>query len=306
MNQKSDSSKTLLYIFMALHVLGAAGTFILSKAAATSFANPLVLTVVRGIGCAFIFLIFTGWKIPKPDFSLREWFRLLVLGVLLVPLNQYLFLKGLELSVPGHSALIYAMTPIGVLLLSSILAGKTPSIQKFAGVFIAFSGVMIILRPWASGPQVSELRIGDLWLIAAVFCWVLYTVLASDIIRKKNALMVTSWSLILGVLVMLPMAVQPILTFDFSVVSTAGWFGLGYMIVITSSMMMILWNILLKNLTPVQVAVTTNAPPLATTLLVALGSAAGFLQGNQDLGLMFIIGMVLSLSGIMVIQKSRD
>ncbi|MDA3787326.1 MAG: hypothetical protein PF503_02350 [Desulfobacula sp.] len=33
MNQKSDSSKNLLYLFMVLHVLGAAGTFILSKAA---------------------------------------------------------------------------------------------------------------------------------------------------------------------------------------------------------------------------------------------------------------------------------
>jgi len=88
LNQKSDSSKNLLYLFMALHVLGAAGTFILSKAAAISFANPLILTVCRGLGCAVIFLVFTGWKIPKPDFTRREWFLILVLGVLLVPLNQ--------------------------------------------------------------------------------------------------------------------------------------------------------------------------------------------------------------------------
>ncbi len=306
MNQEPYRSKTLLYLFMVLHVLGAAGTFILSKAAAVSFANPLVLTVSRGIGCAVIFLIFTGWKIPKPDFTLREWARLLVLGLLLVPMNQYCFLKGLELSVPGHSALIYAMTPIGVLLLSNSLAGKMPSFMKLSGVVIAFSGVMVVLRPWESGAQLSELRIGDLWLIGAVFCWVLYTIMAGDIIRKKNALSVTAWSLILGVLVMLPMAAKPMMTFDFSAVSNAGWFGLGYMIVITSVVMMILWNILLQNLTPVQVAITTNAQPLATTLLVAISSAAGFLQGDQDLGLMFILGMVLSISGVIITQKARD
>ena len=291
---------------MVLHVLGAAGTFILSKAAAVSFADPLVLTVSRGIGCAVVFLIFTGWKIPKPDFTLREWARLLVLGILLVPMNQYCFLKGLELSVPGHSALIYAMTPIGVLLISSVLAGKKPSFMKLSGVVIAFSGVMVVLRPWESGAQLSELRIGDLWLIGAVLCWVVYTIMAGDIIRKKNALSVTAWSLILGVLVMLPIAAKPMMTFDFSAVSDAGWFGLGYMIVITSAVMMILWNILLQNLTPVQVAITTNAKPLATTLLVAVSSAAGFLQGDQDLGFMFILGMVLSLSGVIITQKARD
>ncbi len=109
-----------------------------------------------------------------------------MLGVLLVPLNQYCFLKGLELSVPGHSALLYAMTPIGVLLLSSIRVKKMPSLKIFSGVFLAFSGVIIVLRPWATGEQVSDLRTGDLWLIAAVFSWVVYTVLASDICKEKK------------------------------------------------------------------------------------------------------------------------
>lgn len=291
---------------MALHVFGAAGTFIFSKAAAISFANPLVLTVVRGLGSSCLFLMFTGWKIPKPDFSLKEWVLLLGLGILLVPMNQYCFLKGLELSVPGHSALIYAMTPLGVLLLASARDKKMPSFRKISGIFIAFSGVMIVLRPWASGPQINELRMGDLWLIGAVFCWVLYTVIASDICRKKNALAVTAWSLILGVMVMLPFAVDEIKNFDFSVVSHAGWFGLGYMIVITSTVMMIVWNILLQHLTPVQVAITTNAQPPATTLLAAVTSAVGLLPGNQDLGLLFFLGMVLSLSGVMIIQRTNN
>jgi len=299
-------SKNYLYLFMALHVLGAAGTFIFSKAAAVSFANPMVLTVIRGIGSAVIFLMFTGWKIPRPDFTLREWFGLLGLGVLLVPLNQYCFLKGLELTVPGHSAIFYAMTPLGVLLLSSIRVRKMPSLRKFFGIFIAFSGVVIILKPWGSGAQISEMRTGDLWLISAVFCWVLYTVLASDICRRKNALTVTAWSLILGVLVMLPMAAGSMMAFDFSAVSPAGWFGLGYMIVITSCVMMILWNILLQHLTPVQVAITTNAQPPATTLLVAVAAAAGILPGHQDLGFLFFLGMVLSLSGVIIIQKALD
>jgi drug/metabolite transporter (DMT)-like permease len=133
---------------MALHVLFAAGTFVFSKAAALSFADPFILTVCRGLGCAALFLAFTGWKIPLPDFSLKEWARLLVLGILLVPLNQYCFLKGLQMSVPGHSALLYALTPLGVLLLSAGISRKMPSFPKLFGVCLAFSGVIIVLRPW--------------------------------------------------------------------------------------------------------------------------------------------------------------
>ena len=290
---------------MVLHVVFAAGTFIFSKAAAVSFADPMVLTLCRGLGSGLIFLLFTGWMIPKPDFSPGEWAGLLGLGILLVPLNQYCFLKGLELSVPGHSALLYAMTPIGVLLLSSFVARKMPSFQKLSGVGVAFLGVIIVLRPWASNVQVSELRMGDLWLIGAVVCWVLYTILASDICRRKNALSVTAWSLILGALAMVPIAAGSVLAFDFSAVSTAGWFGLGYMIVITSTVMMILWNIMLQHLTPVQVAITTNAQPPATTLLAAATAAMGLLPGDQDLGILFFLGMALSLAGVIMIQKAR-
>lgn len=298
-------SKYQLYLFMAVHVFFAAGTFVFSKAAAISFADPMVLTVCRGLGCAALFLIFTGWKIPTPDFSLKEWGRLLVLGVLLVPLNQYCFLKGLQLTVPGHSALLYAMTPLGVLLLSAMISGKMPSFRKLSGVFLAFCGVIIVLRPWESGAQVKELRTGDFWLILAVFSWIVYTILASEICREKNAVVVTAWSLILGVLVMLPAALPSLLVFNFKAISAAGWFGFGYMVVITSTVMMILWNVLLKHLTPVQVAVTTNAQPPATTLLAAIMAGVGILPGNQDLGTLFFLGMILSLSGVVMIQRSK-
>jgi len=305
LGQIAVKSKKSLYLFMVLHVVFAAGTFIFSKAAAVSFADPMVLTLCRALGSGLIFLLFTGWMIPKPDFTVGEWAGLLGLGILLVPLNQYCFLKGLELSVPGHSALLYAMTPIGVLLLSSCVAGKMPSFQKLFGVGVAFLGVIIVLRPWASNLQVSELRMGDLWLIGAVLCWVLYTILASDLCRRKNALSVTAWSLILGALAMVPIAAGSVLVFDFSAVSTAGWFGLGYMIVITSTVMMILWNILLQHLTPVQVAITTNAQPPATTLLAAATAAMGLLPGDQDLGILFFLGMALSLAGVIMIQKAK-
>ncbi len=85
---------------LSIGLIGAitAGTFIFSNAAAISFANPLVLTVTRGLGSSILFMMFTGWKIPKPDFTIKEWILLLTLGILPVSMNQYQYITRVVLA----------------------------------------------------------------------------------------------------------------------------------------------------------------------------------------------------------------
>jgi hypothetical protein len=61
----------VLYSLMALHVGGASASYIFGKAAALGFDNPEVLTLLRAMGAAVIFLLLTGTVIPKPRFSLQ-------------------------------------------------------------------------------------------------------------------------------------------------------------------------------------------------------------------------------------------
>ena len=103
----------LLYGLMALHVGCASATYLFGKAAAVGFDNPEVLTFLRAAGAAVIFLLLTGSFIPRPRFNLKEWGQLCWFGFLLVPFNQYCFIKGLQYTVPSHPALLYALTPLG-------------------------------------------------------------------------------------------------------------------------------------------------------------------------------------------------
>src|SRR5512139_1323028 len=146
------------YTLMVAHVILAAGTYVLGKEAAVGFADPGVLTLARALGAAVCLLLLTGWAIPRPDFSPGEWLRLLGLGIILVPLNQYTFLRGLQHTVPSHPALLYALTPLGVLLLASALDRQLPSRRKVGGVVLAFVGVVILLRPWEQGQAIAEIR----------------------------------------------------------------------------------------------------------------------------------------------------
>jgi drug/metabolite transporter (DMT)-like permease len=295
-----------LYVLMATHVSLASGTYVFSKAAAVGFPDPESLTLARALGAAVVLLLLTGWVIPKPKFTPKEWIKILGYGFLLVVLNQYSFLRGLRYTVPSHPALFYALTPLGVLILTSVLSRSLPAKRKVLGVAFALAGVFIILRPWETGEVIRELRMGDFWVLCAVLAWVVYTVLAGNTCQNHDPRVVTAWSLILGAVVMTPIGGRSLLTMDYSAIPLSAWAGLAWLIVLTSVTMMLVWNVLLRYLGPVEVAICTNAQPPTTAALSALMAGVGLLSSDQDLGLLFWLGMVAVLTGVVLVQVGNQ
>ncbi len=287
---------------MALHVSFSSGSYIFGKAAAVGFDDPAVLTLARALGAAIIFLLGTGTLIPRPRFAPREWLQLLGFGILLVPCNQYCFLRGLQYTVPSHPALFYALTPLGVMALDSLRSARPPAGLKMAGVGLALAGVILILRPWEQGASFSQIRTGDYWMMGAVLSWIIYTVAARPLCQRHDPRTVTAWSLIIGASLMLPAAGEDLAALPLTTITADVWFSLVWLALITSVVMMQLWNLLLRNLTAVEVAICTNAQPPMTVLLTAIMTAVGFLDRQPDLGLLFFTGMLMVLGGVMLVQ----
>ena len=290
------------YTLMVTHVILAAGTYVFGKEAAVGFADPGALTLARALGAALCLLLLTGWAIPRPRFSAGEWLRVLALGIILVPVNQYTFLRGLKQTVPSHPALLYALTPLGVLVLASMLARELPTRRKVAGLLMGLVGVVIVLRPWEQGQVIAEMREGDIWVLIGVVAWVVYTVAAGRTCQDHDPRVVTAWSLILGAVAMAPIAGPSLLAMDYGAVPRDAWLGLAYMVAMTSVAMMLAWNLLLRHLGPLEVAICTNAQPPATAGLSALLSALGVLSGHQDLSALFWMGTGLVIAGVVLVQ----
>ena len=301
--------RTTQLALMTTHVLLAAGTYVLAKLAADGFPSPEALTLARALATTFLLLALTGTVIPKPDFDGPTWAKLFGLGIVLVPINQYLFLKGLKASVPGHSALLYALTPLGILLVTSWLEWKRPSRAKVGGILLALAGALVVLRPWERSAGAAAIRHGDFLLLLAVIAWVVYTVALRSLCRQHDSRTVTAWTLILGTLGMMPIGALSLRQTVFSAIPAHAWWGLLWMVVITSVTMMLLWSFLLRHLHPVQVAVCMNAQPPATAALQALLSALGVWSGlglahvDESLGWPFFAGMVLVIAGVALVQR---
>ncbi len=297
-------------LWMVVHVACAAGTYVCSKLAADGFPSPESLTLTRSLAATLILLLLTGTAIPKPDFDGATWLKLLGLGVLQVPINQYLFLRGLRSTAPGHSALMYALTPLVVLAITAARARAWPPRRVVTGVVVALAGAVVVLRPWEQGEAARAMRGGDLWILAAVVAWAFYTVLVRDLVRRHDPRVIAAWNLILGLLAMMPFGAAALRALDWHAISGAAWFGLVYMAAITSVLMNLLWVVLLRVLPPVEVTICMNAQPPATAALqVVLQSqlvAWGIPFHAEPLGAPFFAGMALVLCGVVLVNwRSR-
>ncbi|MCG3134721.1 MAG: hypothetical protein HMLKMBBP_02072 [Planctomycetes bacterium] len=288
---------------MALHVSGAAGTYVVGKWAASGFPDPLALTLARAIPASALCLALTGTVIPAPRFSLRDWAEVALLGMLLVPMNQSLFLAGLKDTLPSHPALIYALTPAGVLLLSSLLARRMPPAAWAGGVTLALAGVALVLEPWRTDAGSAAIRYGDLLIVAGLLVWIVYTVWAGSLARRHDPRTVTAWTLVLGTAALVPFAWKPLAAVRFADVTPKAWIGVAWLAAVTSTLMMLLWNGMLRRLAPVQVAVCANAQPVATALLAAALASLGWLPGDQRLGPVFWTGAAMVLCGVWITQR---
>jgi drug/metabolite transporter (DMT)-like permease len=287
---------------MVLHVVLAAGTYVFGKPAATGFGDPGALTLARSLVATVLCLLLTGWAVPAPRFTRRQWLEIAGLGLLLVPLNQYLFLRGLRDTVPSHAALIYAITPAGVMMLSAALERRRPPAAWLLGVVLALGGVALVLEPWRDEAALDDVRRGDLAIAAGLVIWVVYTVWVRRLTRTCDPRTVTVWTLAAGTLFLVPFAGRSLVATDFAAVSPAAWGGVLWLAAVTSTAMMLLWNGMLKRLEPVQVAVCANAQPAATAGLAAALTAAGFLQGEQHLGPAYWAGTALVVAGVVIVQ----
>jgi drug/metabolite transporter (DMT)-like permease len=296
--------RSTTWLLMALHVVLAAVNYVLAKGATQHFASTGALTMTRAAMSAVLLLVLAYTVIPRPSFTPSEWLRIAILGVLLVPLNQYLFLVGLRDTAPGHAALLYAMTPLGVLLLQSALHRRAPPMIKCVAVLVALAGVFLIMRPWATDdPHFREIRTGDAWIAVGAVVWVVATLVTVPLVREHDPRTVTAWSLIVGAVLLLPFTAGDVASTDFAALPAAAWWGLASLVLLASCVMMLLWNALLRHLHPIEVSVCTNAQPVVTAGLTASLLALGYPVADADFGAPFWAGTALVVTGVALAQR---
>ena len=288
----SSNSKSV-YAVLCLQALMASGTHLVAKVVVAD-VEPFTLTLVRSLISAaamgLILLLRGKWPaIRREDYRLVFW-----LSFLAIPLNQFLFLFGMRYTIPSNAALLYATTPIVVLVFSHLFLKERLTQRKVIGVALGFTGVAIVI--FERGLSASmEYVYGNIIIFIAVLAWALYTVYGRRLIAGYGAIAASSVTLILGTLIFLPVGLVPAMQFPYGQLSAANWLQIGYLGIVTSVFAYLLWYYALGRIEAGKVALFANLQPLLTTILAVT------LLG-QSVTMAFLAGGTIAISGVIVAQ----
>ncbi len=289
---KQHESSALIFSVVIFGQMIMGGTFPAAKIALRDF-DAFTLALLRYTLASSALLLITYLRGRMKKVERRDLPRLLLLGVLAIPLNQLLFLYGLQFTTPARSAIWFGATPIFVFLLAVPLLGERATIRKVIGTIASFAGVALVLEGGGSGGGTTK---GDLIIIAAVISWAFYTVLGKPLLRKYGPLAMTAYALSIGTAIYLPFGIYLAWHFDFTQVSTAGWGGLLYIALATSVVGYSIWYWALARMEAIKLAIFQNIQPVA-------GTALSVVFVGETLGIYFFLGGILILGGVLLTQR---
>lgn len=229
--------------------------------------------------------------IDKPD---RK--KIFVLGIIIILLNQTLYLIGQRFTTAAHGGLLFTLTPIFVYLLAMKYLKEIWSPKKGAGIFLAMIGSGVIIFENGLVFDGTAL-IGDIIIIGAVIAWAYYTVLGKPLVEKYGALKVTAYALGTGTLIYFPFGLYRFLAADLSRIDTLGWLSLLYISILTSVVGYVIWYWLLKYMEASRVSVLVNIQPVIAGIL-------GYYLLKEPITIPFIIGGLIILIGVTITQRA--
>ena len=256
--------------------------------------EPFTFAFYRYLISSVLLLTMTKLRPQGRPIEKRDWWRLALLGALIIPGNQTLFLVGQSMTGAGHGAFLFATTPIWVFILAIIHLKERPAWRRTAGIIIATAGVLVILYSGMADVGAHYL-LGDLILIGSVAAWGYYTVLGKPLVKKYGALRTTAYALGLGSAMYFPFGLYFAFNFDYSQANLWAWGSVVYMAVALSAVVYVIWYWLLKYLDASRIAVYHNVQPI-------IASAVAYFFLGEALSTGFVLGGLVVISGVLVTE----
>lgn len=262
------------------------GSIPVSKLGVTQFP-PLTLALLRfAIAAA---LLWPLWRV-RGAVATVAWRDAFVLGLLGVALYYVGFYEGLRLTTATRAAVLQAAVPAMTAVLARVISGERQSRAVIAGIVLSIVGVLVVIGGGVRAHVPASALLGDLLVLASVFAWSLYTVVAKRH-ASVDAIELTTKTAIAGALLLLPAATIEWLAGLRAAPTPGGWAALLYLGVVSSALAYAWYGRALRALGAAQVANYINLLPV-----VAVAAAAVLLGERPDRA--SLAGGVLVLAGV--------
>jgi len=257
--------RPLAYLALLGQTAISGGTYLVGRYAIGQLGWSAAV-MLRNLGSALLFVGLLAWRGARPLPPRPLLGRALLLGLLVVPANQALFFAGLGRTSPTHAALLFALTPMFVMLLGLASRAETLVPARVAGVLLALVGAAVVVLERPAGVIRSSLE-GDLLVLGAVVAWALYTVLGRPFVQRHGPVRSTGWSLVGGTLLFLPFGLPSLAQVPAERFSPTLLSAMAFIVLMTGFLAYLCWYYALARVEASHAAIFTNLQPLVAALL---------------------------------------
>ncbi|HSH70792.1 MAG TPA: DMT family transporter, partial [Deferrisomatales bacterium] len=243
----------------------------------TFIAGRLLAGEVPPLSAAFVrFAIATGLLLTLlrrvegrfPRLRRRQLGAVVLLGLTGVAGYNVCFFSGLQSIPAGRAALIIALNPVGIAVLSAFYCGEGLPLRKILGVLLSVGGALFVITDGNLANLVAAgIGRGELYLFGCVLCWSLYTIIGQRIMGGLSPLAAVSYSALAGVLLLLPLAAAEGVFGTLPAYSPRSWASLIYLGLCGTVVAFIWYYHGIRELGAIRAGVFINFVPVCAVLL---------------------------------------
>jgi drug/metabolite transporter (DMT)-like permease len=191
----------------------------------------------------------------------------------------------------GNAALIFGCTPVTVALLASLAGHERVPGTRWLGGALSLAGIYAVVGHRATWS--AEGLAGDGLMLAAMFCWSLYSVWAQPLLRRHSPLVVTGYSMAVGTVLYVLVAAPVIAVTDWQGISLRSWILMAASAVLALVVAYLIWYTAIQRIGSSRTAIYTNLTPIVALVVGALWLGEPISRGQ-------IVGTVAILAGVFV------
>lgn len=256
--------------------------------------EPFTFAFYRFAISAIILVAIVKYREQGLPIERGDWWKIIGLGFIIIPINQTFYLWGQSLTGAGHAAVLFATTPVWVFVLAVIYLREKLLWRRVLGSAIALVGALTIVSSGAIRIG-TEYLAGDLIVMVSVWAWSAYIVFGKPLAEKYGAIRVTAYALASGTVMYAPFGIYRAVQFDYSNTNLAGWLSVLYLALGVSVAAYTIYYWLLKQIPAVRLAVFSNIQPVIAT-------AVAFFALGEIPGTAFFAGAVVVLTGVIITE----
>jgi drug/metabolite transporter (DMT)-like permease len=284
------------YLLLAFLILASALTPIFGKLTVEEI-SPISLGFLRFSVACVLFLITLRYRKLNLKFDKSDYPKLVMMGVLSIPLNQFFFLNGVNLSFASHSGIIYSLNPVFAYLISVTRKTEKFYLSKMIAILLTIIGIFFVFyESVIESKEGDNVLLGDFMLVFAVFTFSVYLAFGKSLVLKYGAVKTASAVFTFGAIAYIPLFIYDAPNLTLVNLTYKGIIGYIFLTVVVAYLAYFVWYYVLKTLQVSKITTFSNLSPLITVFFSVI-----FL--GETISLYLLIGGLITVAGVFLMHR---